>query len=91
MRNRTYLQLIFKKTIWIFNLELYSRYAVILGEHDKSTVNDCDHSEDCHNTTVTIRIDDITVHPEFDSSSTLRRHDIALIRLDEMVTYSGLI
>ncbi|KAL0810740.1 hypothetical protein ABMA28_010060 [Loxostege sticticalis] len=66
-------------------------YAVILGEHDKSTVNDCDHSEDCHNTTVTIRIDDITVHPEFDSSSTLKRHDIALIRLDEMVTYSDFI
>ena len=45
--------------------------------------------EDCTEGTTIIPIEKIIAHPNYDPASTLRRHDIAILRLESNAPYTG--
>ncbi|XP_063834116.1 phenoloxidase-activating enzyme-like [Ostrinia nubilalis] len=62
---------------------------VVLGEYNKSTNYDCDDELCIENATVTAKILQIIIHPEFDQIH--KNHDIALIRLEKAVPFTDII
>lgn len=71
---------------------LYNRISVRLGEQDKSKPIDCivysDGARSCANPPIVLGIESTVVYPEYNRP--FARHDIALIRMPQEITYSGM-
>lgn len=84
-----------QKCYVIITTNLFSyRTNVRLGEYDISNSGpDCVEVEgggmDCTSGAMIVPIEEIIPHPNYDPNNRLRRNDIALIRLNQMVPYTG--
>lgn len=65
--------------------------GVRLGEWDLSQETDCDKLDPdfCSDKPIDLDVDEIVVHMDYNSSSQLNEHDIALIRLSRKVNSTG--
>jgi hypothetical protein len=71
---------------------LLDRKSVRLGEYDTDNDGqDCDPADlnDCTDPAIQIPIEEIIVHPEYSGSATNNWNDIALLRLDRTIDYTG--
>lgn len=63
-----------------------------MGEYDKSTGIDCvdiSGGQDCNEEAVTIGIEEIKPHPDYQPSKGNEQNDIAVIRLENDAPYTG--
>ena len=68
------------------------RISVRLGEWNISSTQDCsgvDKYRECNPPVIDVAVSKSIVHPEYVDSSKQKYNDIALLRLQEPVSYSG--
>jgi len=63
---------------------------VRLGEYDVTTDKDCDELKTiCAEPVLDVGIDKTIIHPKYNPSAINRAYDIALLRLNQTITYTG--
>lgn len=68
------------------------RVKVRLGEHNRDTENDCDDEGNyCLPKPEDILISEKIIHKDYNLDSTSYHHDIALLRLQRRVIFSGIV
>lgn len=65
------------------------RESVRLGEWDTNSDTDCDRG-DCSDPALDVPVEEIIPHENYNPNSKSQENDIALLRLSQSVTYSGM-
>lgn len=63
-----------------------------MGEHNIETEKDCDavYVTDCADPPLNLAIEKKIIHPQYDEDNIDQTHDIALLKLAESVSFSGM-
>ncbi|XP_072394640.1 phenoloxidase-activating factor 1-like [Diabrotica undecimpunctata] len=64
---------------------------VKLGEHDKTKEIDCDKDGNCNQKPIMAEIESFTFHEDYDPNDKTSPNDIAIIRLNQRITYTDFI
>lgn len=73
---------------------IFFRIEVRLGEHDTSTVKDCqidEYGEDCADDAIDVRIEEEITHESYTIRKKSQKYDIGLLRLIRSVQYTSFI
>lgn len=71
---------------------IFYRYRVRLGEWNTTTDIDCvsvNGKQDCNAQPVDLEIEETILHPDYNSNSVNKHNDIALLRLNQDVVFTG--